>query len=99
MAGLSLANQLQAPAEYEKLYCIEKGKTAAPLPREFTICSAVSEAVKRKTSITDAPVFTPMDTKKHLLKSYSLSHVEPYINMQILIGHHLGVKGKIANLL
>ena len=64
------------------------------------VSSAVSTAVKvRSTVSTEVPVFTPMDTKKHILKTYSLSHVEPYINMQMLIGHHLGVKGKIAKLL
>ena len=53
----------------------------------------------RKKVNTDAPVFVPQDTKRHLLTSYSLSHVEPYINKQTLIGHHLGLKGKLANLL
>ncbi len=57
-------------------------------------------AVKAKPTVsTEVPVFIPMDTKRHMLKTYSLSHIEPYINMQMLIGHHLGVKGKISNLL
>ncbi|MFB3161311.1 methionine synthase [Neobacillus sp. 179-J 1A1 HS] len=101
MTGLSLANQLQSPEEHEKLIAEKNEKLAAiELPRDLPIRSAVSTAVKARPSVsTEVPVFTPMDTKKHILKTYSLSHIEPYINMQMLIGHHLGVKGKIANLL
>ncbi|MEH7491163.1 methionine synthase [Neobacillus niacini] len=101
MTGLSLANQLQSPEEHEKLIAEKNEKLAAlELPRELPIRSAVSTAVKARPSVsTEVPVFTPMDTKKHILKTYSLSHIEPYINMQMLIGHHLGVKGKIANLI
>jgi 5-methyltetrahydrofolate--homocysteine methyltransferase len=101
MNGLSLANQLQSPGEHEKLFAEKKEKLAAlELPRELPSRSAVSTAVKVRPSVsTQVPVFTPLDTKKHILKTYSLSHIEPYINMQMLIGHHLGVKGKIANLL
>ncbi|WHX99787.1 methionine synthase [Neobacillus sp. DY30] len=101
MTGLSLANQLQSPEEHEKLIAEKNEKLAAlDIPRDLPIRSAVSTAVKTRPSVsTEVPVFTPMDTKKHILKTYSLSHIEPYINMQMLIGHHLGVKGKIANLI
>ncbi|WP_040203816.1 methionine synthase [Neobacillus jeddahensis] len=101
MTGLSLANQLQSPEEHQKLIEEKQEKIAAlEVPREFERVRAGSVAVKPKPSVsTQAPVFTPMDTKRHIIKTYSLSHIEPYINMQMLIGHHLGVKGKIAKLL
>ncbi|MDF2856294.1 MAG: methionine synthase [Neobacillus sp.] len=102
MTGLALANQVQTPEEYQKLFEEKNQKLAAlEVPRDYTPSRSIgSVAVKSKPSVsTEAPVFTPMDTKRHILKSYSLSHIEPYINMQMLIGHHLGVKGKIANLL
>jgi len=101
MNGLALANQLNSEEEVQKLM-VEKNEKLASLavPREFERRSTVSVAVKPKQAVsTQVPVFTPMDTKRHILKSYSLSHIEPYINMQMLIGHHLGVKGKIAKLL
>ncbi|NHC41615.1 methionine synthase [Bacillus sp. MM2020_1] len=101
MNGLALANQLNSEEEVQKLI-VEKNEKLASLavPREFERRSTVSVAVKPKPAVsTQVPVFTPMDTKRHILKSYSLSHIEPYINMQMLIGHHLGVKGKIAKLL
>jgi 5-methyltetrahydrofolate--homocysteine methyltransferase len=101
MTGLSLANQLNSEEEVQKLLAEKNEKLAAiEIPREFERRSTVSVAVKTKTAVsTQVPVFTPMDTKRHILKTYSLPHIEPYINMQMLIGHHLGVKGKIAKLI
>jgi len=99
MNGLSLANQLQDPAEFEKLVQakIEK-ENAVPLEPYERPAGSVAVKVRKKVS-TDAPVFVPQDLKRHLIKSYSLSHVEPYINKQTLIGHHLGLKGKLEKLL
>ncbi|PLR98744.1 methionine synthase [Bacillus sp. T33-2] len=101
MSGLAIANQLRDEREYNKIY-IEKKK----IKKEDTVLldrptpSRSSVAVKPGRSIkTDVQVFVPKDTERHLLKSLSVSHVEPYINMQMLIGHHLGVKGKIENLI
>jgi 5-methyltetrahydrofolate--homocysteine methyltransferase len=101
MTGLSLANQLNSEEEVQKLMYEKNEKLASlDVPREFVRPSSVSVAVKPKPAVsTQVPVFTPMDTKRHILKTYSLSHIEPYINMQMLIGHHLGVKGKIAKLI
>jgi 5-methyltetrahydrofolate--homocysteine methyltransferase len=101
MTGLSLANQLQTPEEHQKLLAEKMEKLAAfDVPRELPVRSTGTVALKVKPAIsTEAPVFTPMDTKRHILKTYSLSHIEPYINMQMLIGHHLGVKGKVAKLI
>lgn len=101
MNGLALANQLQSPEELEKLFAEKQEKLASlDVPRELPVRSASSVAVKQRAAIsTEVPVFVPKDTKRHVLKSYSLSHIEPYINMQMLLGHHLGVKGKISKLL
>jgi 5-methyltetrahydrofolate--homocysteine methyltransferase len=101
MTGLALANQLGSPEEHEKLFAEKNEKLAASaVPREFERSSITSVAVKVKPTIsTEVPVFIPKDLKRHVLKSYSLSHIEPYINMQMLLGHHLGVKGKIAKLI
>ncbi|EKN69412.1 methionine synthase [Neobacillus bataviensis LMG 21833] len=101
MTGLSLANQLGSPEEHQKLLDDKVERLAAlEVPRELPILPSGSVAVKVRPAIsTEAPVFTPLDTKRHILRSYSLSHIEPYINMQMLLGHHLGVKGKISKLL
>ncbi len=101
MFGLTLANQVQKPEEYQQLVAEKQEKLASlAVPTNLQSHSAISVAVKPKITIsTDVPVFVPKDTKRHVLKTYSLSHIEPYINMQMLIGHHLGVKGKISKLL
>jgi 5-methyltetrahydrofolate--homocysteine methyltransferase len=42
---------------------------------------------------------TPPDLKPHLLRNVPLTHVFPYLNLQMLLGRHLGVKGSVARLL
>lgn len=101
MNGLSLANNVQSPEEYQQLV-EEKQEKLASLESagDRVNHSSVTTVVKPKITVsTEVPVFVPKDTKRHVLKTYSLSHIEPYINMQMLIGHHLGVKGKISKLL
>jgi 5-methyltetrahydrofolate--homocysteine methyltransferase len=98
MMGLALANDVQSPEGLEKLLQEKKERSAAS--HEIPSSNAVATLVKRKSTVSiEAPVFIPRDTKKHILKSYTISHIEPYINMQMLLGHHLGVKGKISQLL
>ncbi|WP_226620053.1 methionine synthase [Cytobacillus firmus] len=100
MNGLSLANQLQEPGEAEKLRIQQEEKQAAALNAVPYDRGSVAVAVKPKPTVsTKVPVFVPKDLKRHLLKTYSLSHIEPYINKQMLIGHHLGLKGNLQKLL
>ncbi|OCA85758.1 methionine synthase [Bacillus sp. FJAT-27225] len=101
MNGLSLANRLSSKDEFGKLLAEREEKLAklsAPAPVFERPSGGVAVKVRPAVS-TDVPVYVPQDTKRHVLKSYSLSHIEPYINMQMLLGHHLGIKGKIAKLL
>jgi 5-methyltetrahydrofolate--homocysteine methyltransferase len=99
MSGLTLANQIQSPDELEKLV-EENGAKFQKEPADFVL-QVVTTNPKQKTSNVNkqTPVFIPKDTNRHLLKSFSISHIEPYINMQMLLGHHLGVKGRIEELL
>ncbi|KPB04090.1 methionine synthase [Bacillus sp. CHD6a] len=109
MNGLSLANQLRSPEEFEVLVHeqAEKQKklreaeaAVESVSKDVADSNGVATAVKVRSNVSrDVRVFTPSDTKRHLLRNISVSHVEPYINMQMLIGHHLGVKGKIERLL
>ncbi|MBM7094388.1 methionine synthase [Bacillus sp. H-16] len=100
MNGLDLANKLAKPDEREYLLISHREKQAR-------IAEAENESDKTQQTATatlerpvsevskTAPLYKPEDYKKHILRDYSLSHLYPYINMQTLIGHHLGVKGKI----
>ena len=41
----------------------------------------------------------PPDLELHVLRDVPLTHVFPYLNLQMLLGKHLGVKGPVARLL
>ncbi|MCA1053670.1 methionine synthase [Rossellomorea aquimaris] len=59
-----------------------------------------SIAVKVRSSVSkDVRVHVPPDFKPHIMKDFSLNQIHPYINQQMLLGHHLGIKGKISRLL
>ncbi|MGJ7921525.1 methionine synthase [Neobacillus sp. LXY-4] len=101
MNGLDLANQLQNPADLEKLV-LEKETKRSLLDQQAEVVktSSVATAVRVGSNVrTDVPVYLPKDTDRHVVKSYTLAHIEPYINKQMLLGHHLGVKGNIEKLL
>ncbi|MBH0168009.1 methionine synthase [Fictibacillus sp. 18YEL24] len=102
MEGLSIANQIQTPKEFDRLSVeFEQRKKTIALHSEVNEGSGgVTTAVRVRSKVSQtAPIFVPNDTKRHILKNYSLSHIQPYINLQMLLGHHLGIKGKITRLL
>ncbi|MED4972834.1 MULTISPECIES: methionine synthase [Geobacillus thermoleovorans group] len=90
MDGLALANQIQqGEIEYTKKEAAES---------EPTRPTAVAATVKSNVS-TDVPVYIPADLERHVLKNVPLDHVLPYVNWQMVLGHHLGLKGKVKRLL
>ncbi|OBZ17409.1 methionine synthase [Bacillus sp. FJAT-26390] len=100
MDGLDIANKLMDPEHRSRLedemaaYKASGGadeEEKKPLPQ-------LTRAVRSKIS-PDAPVFTPPDLDRHVLRDVPLPHVIPYVNMQMLLGHHLGLKGNVDNLL
>ncbi|MDM5316219.1 methionine synthase [Fictibacillus sp. b24] len=102
MEGLSIANQIQTPEDYDKLAVElqERKKRVVSDAESYEGSSSVATAVRIRSKVSQtAPVFVPIDTKRHILRNYSLSHIQPYINLQMLLGHHLGIKGKISRLL
>lgn len=102
MNGLSLANQLQDEEELKKLEIehAEKQERLSSASIDTSTSTATATAVKvRSKTNRDFIVQVPKDVKRHILRQYSLAHIEPYINEQMLIGHHLGVKGTIEKLL
>lgn len=100
MDGLDIANKLMDPdhrlrLEEEMAAFKASGgmdeEEKKPLPE-------LTRAVRSKIS-PDAPVFTPPDLDRHVLRDVPLPHVIPYVNLQMLLGHHLGLKGNVDNLL
>jgi len=103
MDGLDLANRLfsattrealvdRLRAEQEALRAGADATDTAPVraPAVGPSRSAVSRTV---------PVPTPPDLALHVLRDVPLTHVFPYLNLQMLLGKHLGVKGSVARLL
>ncbi|WMJ20618.1 methionine synthase [Geobacillus kaustophilus] len=90
MDGLALANQIQqGEIDYKKKETAESEPT-----RQTTVVTAVKSTVS-----TDVPVYIPADLERHVLRNVPLDHVLPYVNWQMVLGHHLGLKGKVKRLL
>ncbi|MGG3281433.1 methionine synthase [Paenibacillus solani] len=100
MDGLALANQLSDPQQRsimeEAIKAEQEAESAAP--QAVKEMPKLSEGLRSKIS-TDAPVYLPPDMERHVLRNYPISHILPYINMQMLLGHHLGLKGSVEQLL
>jgi 5-methyltetrahydrofolate--homocysteine methyltransferase len=95
MDGLDIANRLMNPVERTKMeeeirLEAEAVVTAAP-KQELPV---LTRAVRSKIS-ADAPVYIPPDLERHVLRNYPLGHIIPYVNMQMLLGHHLGLRGSV----
>lgn len=100
MDGLALANQLSDPQQRTKMEEAIKAEQEAEsaAPQAVKVMPKLSEGLRSKIS-TDAPVYLPPDMERHVLRNYPISHILPYINMQMLLGHHLGLKGSVEQLL
>ncbi|NNU89550.1 methionine synthase [Anoxybacillus sp. CHMUD] len=89
MEGLTLANRIvQQDIVYEK-----KEKVEHVTKQQNAV------AVMTKSNVKQAPIYVPTDTERHILQHIPLSHIEPYVNWQMLLGHHLGLKGNVKQLL
>jgi 5-methyltetrahydrofolate--homocysteine methyltransferase len=100
MDGLDIANKLMDPEHRarmeEELQALKASgyaevEESKPLP---TLTRAVRSNISK-----DAPVYLPPDLERHVLRDVPIGHIIPYINMQMLLGHHLGVRGKVEELL
>lgn len=100
MNGLDIANQLSDPEQRKKLIqelrdfkesdVMDVGKKETEPERSRVIRSNIS---------TEAAVYTAPDLNRHILRDYPISHIVPYINQQMLLGHHLGLRGQVEQLL
>lgn len=95
MDGLDIANRLMNPLERAKIeeeVRLEAEAAVAVAPQQEL--PVLTRAVRSKIS-ADAPVFIPPDVERHVLRGYPLGHIIPYVNMQMLLGHHLGLRGSV----
>jgi 5-methyltetrahydrofolate--homocysteine methyltransferase len=102
MDGLDLANRLFGATTREALLTEVAtqqealrggGGTAADGPAE------AAGAPARSAVSSSVPVPAPPDLDLHVLRDVPLGHVFPYLNLQMLLGKHLGLKGSVGRLL
>lgn len=96
MDGLDIANRLVNAQTREALvrdWTAERRKMEEAATRTVVVAPSVTQA----TSGIDrsAPVFTPPDLERHVLRNYPLSMIRPYVNLQMLLGKHLGLRGNV----
>jgi len=101
MDGLDIANRIMNPGERERLIAelreAKESDVKEAGKKEKT--GPASDAPKVSNVSRDVPVQVPKDTERHIMRDYPIAHLLPYVNMQMLLGHHLGLKGKVATLL
>ena len=102
MDGLDLANRLFGATTREGLLeriraeqeALRAGSEAPEATRAQARPVAARSAVSRSAQVPKPP-----DLDLHVLRNVPLSRIYPYLNLQMLLGKHLGVKGAVARLL
>ncbi|MBB6021477.1 5-methyltetrahydrofolate--homocysteine methyltransferase [Paenibacillus sp. JGP012] len=100
MDGLDLANKLMNPVTREAMQAEMDAEKEADASSAGEV-QALPELtrVERSAISADHPVLVPPDLERHTLRNYPLSHILLYVNMQMLLGHHLGLRGSVEQLL
>ena len=100
MAGLETINRLvddaERPALLQELKDAQEKRAESDAKRAERPVAVMERPVR---TVTDAQVFVPKDLRRHITREYSVAHLQPYVNMRTLIGHHLGLKGNLDELL
>src|SRR5262245_30289801 len=100
MDGLDLANQLFSAVTRDALVDRVRAEQAA-----LTDTAPPAEAARaarpagRAGAVPRVEAPAPPDLERHVLRDIPLSHVYPYLNVQMLYGKHLGLRGPVARLL
>ncbi|MDQ0217876.1 methionine synthase [Peribacillus cavernae] len=101
MDGLATANILHDEEKKEAHLEALNAKRKVAAANAVAAALIVKPEVKKSAApvLTDVPVKKPADLKRHVLKDYPFEVILPYVNKQMLLGHHLGLKGKVDQLL
>jgi 5-methyltetrahydrofolate--homocysteine methyltransferase len=101
MEGLDLANQLFSAVTHDTLLERVRAEQAA-LVASATSTNAPTPAappVRARADIPPVTPPTPPDLAAHVLRDVPLTHIYPYLNLQMLYGKHLGLRGLVSRLL
>jgi len=101
MEGLDLANQLfSAPTRDALVARIRREQAALAASATGTPETAPAAPVSAPTRrLERAAVPAPPDLERHVLREVALTHIYPYLNLQMLYGKHLGLRGLVERLL
>jgi 5-methyltetrahydrofolate--homocysteine methyltransferase len=102
MEGLELANQLFSAVTREELAARVRREQAALAAGAATGGPAAPATVpvgSGRARRDPVPVPAPPDLEPHLLRDVPLPHLYPYLNLQMLYGKHLGLRGIVERLL
>lgn len=97
MDGLNLVNRLRDPKQQAALRVEwQVGDESSMSKQEL---AEENVRVDTCSQISPAAVYQPPDCHRHVLRDYPLKHLQPYLNLRMLFGKHLGVRGSVEQLL
>jgi 5-methyltetrahydrofolate--homocysteine methyltransferase len=102
MDGLDLANRLFSAGTREALVArIGREQAAFSASDAVSNASTADRPVSRSAHprLAPAEVMRPPDYEAHVLRDVPLAHVFPYLNLQMLLGKHLGLRGLVGRLI
>jgi 5-methyltetrahydrofolate--homocysteine methyltransferase len=100
MDGLDLANQLfSAPTRDTLIERVRREFGALAADGKPTAPAPVDALPPARVYLPRVEPPRPPDLEPHLLREVPLTHVYPYLNLQMLYGKHLGLRGLVSRLL
>jgi 5-methyltetrahydrofolate--homocysteine methyltransferase len=100
MDGLDLANQLFAAVTRDRLIERVRGEQAALAGSVAAEAPRPAEPpVRARADVPRVEAPAPPDFESHVLRQVPLTQIYPYLNLQMLYGKHLGLRGLVARLL
>ena len=101
MDGLDLANQLFSALSRDALIERVRTEQAALVggATETATARPAMPAAARPAALPRVEVPLPPDLDRHIVREVPLAHVYPYLNLQMLYGKHLGLRGPVVRLL
>lgn len=98
MDGLDLANKLMNVNERQMLVEELRAHKERLARDEEEVKELPQLSRVTRSAIAEAEVYIPPDLDRHVLRDIPTQQIVPYLNMQMLLGHHLGLKGKVDKL-
>lgn len=100
MKGLDLANQLVDPIQRTRLEHQHQQRIKEQDVFPISNTATATVPIPARSAIEPRPaMFSPPDWDRHVYREIPLAQLRPYINEQMLYGHHLGIKGNVEKLL